>query len=403
MNERTYDEALNFWAARGFSMPPGALTARLKEALTEQTRADAELNKDIAIEQARLAKEHQQFIISSGLQMENQLMDYANLVAGRAFESAKFTAQIAVDIFNAKVLKYNADLETYKTAAAVYESQVRAGLLELERYKAQLEGVRLSSDIQAQAIEVYRLRLAGVETLVNLYRTEMENARIRSDVEMKRIEAFRAKVDAFTARIGAKTAEFNLYQARIAGEQAKAEVYSRQVEAFGRQVDAAKTEADIRIARAGAVLEADKQKIEKYRADIEMYDSEVKKAIGKAEVLARLYNTDVGSYDAAIRAAVQEAELRVKNYAVQMDHETNQLNVKLKEAEINMNALLAEHQTLLKTIEAGMNVAAQLAASSLSAINASAQIGYSSSDGHSTSHYDDSVAKSESKVHHYEE
>ena len=263
MNERTYDEALNFWAARGFSMPPGVLTARLKEALTEQTRADAALNKDIAIEQARLAKEHQQFIISSGLQMESRLMDYANVVAGRAFESAKFTAQIAVDIFNAKVQKYNADLETYKTAAAVYESQVRAGLLELERYKAQLEGVRLSADIQAQAIEVYRLRLAGVETLVNLYRTEMENARIRSDVEMKRIEAFRAKVDAFTARIGAKTAEFNLYQARIAGEQAKAEVYSRQVEAFGRQVDAAKTEADIRIAQAGAVLEADKQKIEK--------------------------------------------------------------------------------------------------------------------------------------------
>ena len=174
-------------------------------------------------------------------------------------------------------------------------------------------------------IEVYRLRLAGVETLVNLYRTEMENARIRSDVEMKRIEAFRAKVDAFTARIGAKTAEFNLYQARIAGEQAKAEVYSRQVEAFGRQVDAAKTEADVRIAQAGAVLEADRQKIEKYRADIEMYDSEVKKAIRKADILAKIYNTDVGSYDAAIRAAVQQAELRVKNHAVQMDHETNQL------------------------------------------------------------------------------
>ena len=403
VNERVYREAEEYWAARGWSMPPGALAARLTEALKEQTRADTDLNEKIAIEQAQLAKEHQQFIISSGLQMENQLMDFANQVAGRAFESAKFTAQIAVDIFNAQVQKYNADLETYKTEAAVYESRIRAGLLELERHKAQLEGVRLSADIRAQAVEVYRLRLAGVETLVNLYRTEMESARIRSDVEMKRIEAFRSKVDAFTAKIGAKTAEFNLYQARIAGEQAKAEVYSRQVEAFGRQVDAAKTEADVRIAEAGAVLEADRQKIEKYRADIEMYDSEVKKAIGKAEVLARLYDTDVESYDAAIRAAVQQAELRVKNHAVQMDHETNQLGVKLKEAEINMNALLAQHQTQLKTIEAGMNVAAQLTASALSAVNASAQMGYSSSDGHSTTHHDDTVHKTESRVHHYEE
>ena len=62
------------------------------------------------------------------LLLENTLINYANAVAQRTFESMKALQDASIAIFNASLAKYQADLEAYKTKAAVYESRIRGEL-----------------------------------------------------------------------------------------------------------------------------------------------------------------------------------------------------------------------------------------------------------------------------------
>lgn len=59
------------WASRGFDMPPAMMAALKQEAQTNVNKRKADTNRDMTIEQARLAKEHQQYIISNSLNKED--------------------------------------------------------------------------------------------------------------------------------------------------------------------------------------------------------------------------------------------------------------------------------------------------------------------------------------------
>ena len=49
-NEKTYNEAMNFWASRGFSMPPGMLNAALVEARARIDQNNTNLNNDLLVQ-----------------------------------------------------------------------------------------------------------------------------------------------------------------------------------------------------------------------------------------------------------------------------------------------------------------------------------------------------------------
>jgi len=148
-NERIYDESLNFFAARGFTIPPGALGGRLVEALAEQTRADAQLNYEILIEQARLAQDMTKHTLTVSVQLEGVEKDFANNIAQRALDKARAACDVIINTYNAKVTAYAARLESCKSKAQIAEIRANVQIAkgnqavaiyaaEMEKYKADL-------------------------------------------------------------------------------------------------------------------------------------------------------------------------------------------------------------------------------------------------------------------------
>jgi hypothetical protein len=139
-NERTYDEALSFFASRGWVVPPGALDAKLTEAKTEQTRADAELSKDVMIKQAELAQQNQHFIIQSAL-------------AGLGQEVALYAADVTWSTarIDAAIKSYDVWMqhETNRIQIMLREAEINLNIL-LENYKVQTEAIRAGAQIYAQ-------------------------------------------------------------------------------------------------------------------------------------------------------------------------------------------------------------------------------------------------------------
>lgn len=390
--ERNHTETLTYFASRGWIIPPGVLAARLNEVDTEATRQLLDINRDIAVEQARLAQEQLKIIIATVTQYEGISRQHADQVANRAFEATKYTQQVAIEIFNASIQAHNLELEIYKTAATVFETRMRAALVDLERYKAELEGVKLSSEVQEKYIQIYNLQLQGIQIMSEMYKTEMQSTEIRANVERIKLEAYREKVNAYSARLQARTAEYNAYQARIGGELGKAQVFESEVRATVAQMEGAKVQADINIAQANATIQRNNALVARYSAEVDGYKAEVQAALSTLQATIEAYGLQIQSFDSQVKLAATRIDADIKSYDTQMTHESNLVQIQMKEAEINLNAAIESHKIHVEALKAGANVSAQLAASAMSSVSAAAQLSYdgghrySDSDSLSTQH-----------------
>ena len=192
-NEKVRDTIEEFMSARGYTVPPGALSGLLKEALLEETRGDAQLNYEISIEQARLARAQSEFTVTSSLAMEGQTKDQFNNVANRALEYAKSSAQVIIDLYLGKVQGYIAKQQALKltveaaklqvdAAAAANDSVNQTYATDVRAYEAQ---TKMEIAIVESIAKVYGFKIAGYEA----------DAKVAAIQLNGQIEELRAKMD----------------------------------------------------------------------------------------------------------------------------------------------------------------------------------------------------------------
>ena len=193
LNERTYNEANEFFSSRGYTIPAGALSGRLTEAGTEQTRADAQLLYEIYIEQARLARAQSEYTMNASLTLEGQDKELFNTIANRALEAAKATIQVIVDLYDAKVREYIAKVEGNKLIVEAEKIKVDAAVAAnksvTDVYVADIEGYKAKMAMELGIVEtiakVYGYKISGYEA----------DARVAAlDIEAQ-IKTYQAKID----------------------------------------------------------------------------------------------------------------------------------------------------------------------------------------------------------------
>ncbi|QLA17695.1 hypothetical protein [Desulfolutivibrio sulfoxidireducens] len=369
------------FAAAGCVAPGGPMLALIRQVQAEHAEKLADLSRDIGIKQAEMAREQGRFAVDTAVALETRNIELFNAVAARAFERAQAVARFGYEALDAEINIHNAQMARYQADAAVFETRVRASLAELEQYKTRMEGTRLAAEVQGVAAQVYKVQLDGVTALVETYKARMQGVAAKADLERQRLLAHEAAVQAYVAGVNAQTARLNAHAAHIAGEKAKAEVYADQVKAWVERVAALREQSQARLA---AGTETAKIRLEKYRADVAGYEARVRTAVAQAETLLRGGEGDLRAYEALVKAKGLETDAKAREYASRVDAYMKTAEVSLKEADMLLQSALGEMRLEVEKIRSGAQVSAQMAASALSSVNASAQIGYSESKGERT-------------------
>lgn len=302
--ETAMQEAMRQAAARGFSMPPGAYQAQMEAARNEALMKNSSLSRDIAIKRGDLYVQNRQFAMQQAKEVEQMLITAFGYARERALNVAKYTAEFGIQIFNALVSRFNARQEAARTAAQIYETQLKAALAGLEAYKIEVEGARLTVEIQKMYVDVYRTQLEGVMAFINVYKTQMEAARIAAEVEKLKLDAYRSRVEAYTAQVGAKNAEFDMFKAQISGEMAKVDIYKAQVDAYGSQVQAHGTKAQSQKIVADTQLSINQLVLEEYKARLNAYGQELERAQAEVKLQLQRYQGDLQRYSTLVQAEV---------------------------------------------------------------------------------------------------
>ena len=394
--ERAVQEAVDTWASRGFSMPPGMLTRQV-HAIREQGREKAaELNRDIMVEAAKWEIENMRVMIAQGMALEQLTSGLYENMAKRLFEVARFTAESKINVFNAQIALFNAQNAGFATLSQVFRTKLDAALAKLSAYKTAIDGQVAIGQINQQRVEVFKARLEQVSANVEVYKALMQGASVRSEAIKNQFDAYRADVQAYAEQINAEKSKVDMYDAQVRAEVAKVGMYETQARAYASTIQGLGSKADIHVKGAQIKLEAARTKVTKFLADVDAYKANLQANLNEVQYSTSAFTAQVESWRAQSSYLVANTEMQAR-YA-DMATRTN-----IAFAEVQMSEYTAKSQYAIQqaqiALEAGKAVGmytAQLAAGAMSAAHVSAGI-----SGNGSASTSESLSKSESTSHNY--
>ena len=379
------DQMLDFFAGRGFDLPPGALSGQMLEMNNKVLARREDLNNDILIQQSKLAQVNTHFIIDKAIALEKNLMDYTNQFQTRAFEAAKFLVQSAVIIFQVKVESYKAKLDVYRSQAEVYKARIQGEIAKAEFYRVQIEGVKASVMVQGLLVEAYKAQVEASNALIQLYVAEMEGARINASINEIRIKSYAAEVQAYSAKVAAVSERYRGYQAQIAGEVSKAEMYKAQVEGYGARVEAYKAQVQADAIVLEQHIGVNRDATEVFKALVQKYMADVEAASKKAEIEAKNEGLKIESYKVEGTKYGIQLDAAAKSYIGAIEELKAKADVEIKAAELEIKSIIGKQDIIQGSLRAATQVASQMGAAAIAGVNASVSLQHGESRSDSTS------------------
>ncbi len=380
---RTVNQIEKEQAAKGWSRPTGSTLAAIDAATQEVQNKNADLSREIAINQANLEQRNLEFAIGTSLSLEQSLITYHNQVQQRAFEVEKYIQEVAIQLYKAYVEQFGLQLEAYQTFTSSYEIRIRAELGKLDVFKSELDAQKLVGDINEQSIGLYTAQLDGVKTSADVYRTQVEAVESQIQAEALKLANFKSQVDIFSAQVSAKRDEYGMYAEAVKGETAKLNVFDSQVKAFISRVDAYSKQVDVETKRIDSDIEVEGLRLREYLSKLEaiIKQTDAQTAIARASTdvyrgQAAMFTSEVGAESARLEGESRVYDLKIQQarYAADVD---------FKNAEVALENARNSTGLLLEAMKTGGQVSSSLAAAAMSVLDVGANISGSSQDVHS--------------------
>ena len=381
---KSYDDVLNSWALKGHSLPQGAMIGRLDELRETADRNKAMAVRDVGVKQSELAIDAMKHAMSIGAQYEGILLENFNQIQTRAFEAAKVGQESALKLFDAQVVIYNSGVDLYKAEADVFRTLMQGNIAVYDGYRAQIEGVKAQADVQESRVSIYTALLSTNEVTANIYESQIRGVVAKADIERLKIERFRAEIEAYSARVNAKTAEYSGYDSAVRAELAKAQVAETKVRGYTAQIEGISRRNTVEIQRLQAVTEQNKGIAITNQGQLDVFRTEVMAVSEKNNAEAQRYGVEMSGHQESIKVALANYEGVMRKYQADMALWDTKSQLAFEEAKEQVRISVQEYELSLRSAETGAKVYAQLAASAMNMVNASASVGFSGSNSNSS-------------------
>ncbi len=359
----------------GFAFPPGVyLDARIKMQ-TEMQNTTAGLSRDIATKQAELMLTNIIKAREAAVTLESKFIDYANQVAQRSFEAAKYATEASIALYNAAVEAYKASLEGYRTEAVVYEAQIKGLQAKVDVLRAEIAFEQTKAEINTALVSQYSAQVQAALAVLQIYKTQVDIIQTQASVEKIKVDVFGAQIQAFVGQINAYTGQVEAYKATIQAQATVQMAFKTQVEAYTAQVNAG-------VAEVHALVEELQAQVATYTAQLDGYKAAITGMVGQAQA-ASLFNTaEADVYRSEIAAITSYNQVLTAQWQAVLNEQLQIAQIGVAAAKANGDLYIAAHGLALDASKVGAQVTAQLGAAALGAIHWASSTGYSLSNAY---------------------
>lgn len=193
---RNTDQAYSDFAARGFPEPSGLLNKRLIEVRDAAQLARMGANRDVYIQDQQIAQENLRAGLSTGVQLEQALMNLFTAQEQMQLEAAKFALEMAMRIFDSRVRLAVAQGQITDAFATAYSAKVSAMLgfyrATIDKYEADCKRIEVKKDAWLGDVELYKanaqVALGASEYDTRAFQLNLSREQARIDTALKEAE-----------------------------------------------------------------------------------------------------------------------------------------------------------------------------------------------------------------------
>ena len=380
-NESRIEEAENYFAGRGFTLPSGMLAYKLSRVSREAMASKEQASREVMISQAELAQKNTHFIMERGIQLEGVLREFFVSNANMSLNAQKAAADYAIEVHRAMADGARLRIEQWKAQYDVWKAKVENAKLPFEEAKLKLEIAKGNADIQRLHVDIYKGRLDGARMGLDFYKGQLEAVRVGAEIEQLKVQIFESEIKAWLARVEANSQVVNLYKGQLEGEKIKVDIFNAEVTAHVQALEARKKKLEALIARRDSIVEENKARVLEFNAYVDKYKADL-------DAETKILGAKVDGFKADAAAYSAETDREKAHYEAklhQIDSRVKVAGYKLQESVTRLEAAVRGFESIKKLQLEGltgvMNVGAQLAASAIQGINTNTSISYNGSDG----------------------
>lgn len=371
---RATQQATEEYAARGFAEPSGILQRRLAEVRQQSQAQRNAASRDIAIQDQQVAVENLRFAVAQAISLESSLFGQHNEFARIGLEAAQVAQNFRIRIFEARVSLVQLQLSAYQTDAQVWRERLQGELSKLDLYRAELAALQVKGELNLQQVQLYEGQLRGVAQLADLYRTDIEAARLVVATNQQQLDIERSKIENFSQRVQAYRAQWDAYATQLSSNSIRANVYQLVEQGYATRVRSWSETQQQKLSIGQFGINVADLNQRSWRARVDKVIAEIQAETARVNAASEAYRTDVAAYgaEATVETAASDANLRALTLAA--DRERNRTDVALRNAEIAINQLVQLTQLLQARQQTIAQTSSQLAAASMSAVNFGAHV-----------------------------
>ena len=373
-------EAFQNWKALGYSMPGHGLVSALRQSGENRRSNLRDLNRDIRIRAQDVQIEQTRFATQQAITLRDQIRtDFTNLygeargIAVLSLQAQQFIADTRLAYFREQITSWRALLETLLSSIRIEE-------FALQEHAAQLGNQRLVSEINGQTIEQDNSLVEQEQRRIEARREEIRAIEAVIQAELAKLDGFEKEVRIVEAQARVQGEIFAAYRSAVDAETGKTQILSAKADVLESRTRAYQTRVQAADLVEQYKLRINDQRIEVFDRILNRYNVErttEAQRVGAATDLFRgraaLYSAELGAESA--RAA---ADTRIHELSLEEGRAEAQLKLQESAQEIQQNQF-AQTIAVEKLVQIS-GIAAQLAASTMSAINTSAGYGYGSNE-----------------------
>lgn len=371
---RNVSAANEEFSLRGFTMPPGYMSARIDMIRQEGMVKKLGLHRDLTIKIAEWQVENVRFGIQQAIAAENVFVGLFTNAAQRMFEAARFQVSSQIEIYNAQVALFNARQTAYRVAAEVFDIRVKAELSKIEVFKAQIQAEVAKGELNTQRVNAYKAQIEGALAVVEVYKAQMQGASVQSDVIRSKIEAYKADVQAYAERINADKVRFDAYDSRVKGEASKAGIVESQARAYAALIQGKVAESDISVKRADLVIQRNRQNIEAFSAAVELDKLNMQTQLSVIQQAAAAYNANTQRFVAEAQAETAKAGVVVSANEASSRNAIAFYQAKVAAYTAEMEQMIRKVALIVESLKSAGQLSATLAAGAMAGVNVGASL-----------------------------
>ena len=259
--------------------------------------------------------------VEAGLKIVDVERDLWKMTEDSLFEMEKFTADIAVRLYDLDIKAYGIQVQVFDTEVKAYLAKIDEIKARVEVMQAQVEVELAKSKINDSRVALYEASIKRLEAEASIYETKVRQVVSARDAETSKAQIYGSEISAFVAMVGAERAKVDVYSAEANALSSSAQALSAEASAYGSEVDAETAKVQAASVSVNAEAASLKAETDAYVARVSASEKMIAAEATQARMEADNYQAQVRGESASISAEATVSETMGRQYVQRVQAE----------------------------------------------------------------------------------